>query len=74
MTPHCDNSRLLSPWLRAAAAAEYLGVATETLRNWSRKGVIPFVRRGRTVWYHRDALDRWLEAGAGPAPTVPAGS
>jgi excisionase family DNA binding protein len=68
-----------SPWLRPAEAAEYLGVALGTLRNWTSARYVPFARRGRIVRYHRDSLDRWLGSGACPgrgtianvAPTNP---
>jgi excisionase family DNA binding protein len=45
-------------------AAEYLGIALGTLRNWTSARYIPFSRRGRVVRYHRDALDRWLSKGS----------
>ena len=57
-----DGSR--SPWLTAVEAAEYLGVALGTLRNWTSARYVPFCRRGRTVRYHRERLDAWLMSGA----------
>jgi len=49
-----------SPWLRPHEAAAYLNIALGTIRNWTRVGRIPFVRRGRVVRYHRQRLDEWL--------------
>lgn len=51
-----------SPWLKPAEAAEYLGIALGTLRNWTSARYIPHAKRGRIVRYHRDRLDTWLSA------------
>ena len=53
-----------SPWLTPPEAAEYLGVALGTLRNWTSARYVPHAKRGRVVRYHRDALDDWLSRGA----------
>jgi excisionase family DNA binding protein len=58
MPSKCD-----SPWLTPVEAATYLSVALGTLRNWTSARYVPFVRRGRVVRYHREALDRWLQQG-----------
>jgi excisionase family DNA binding protein len=44
-------------------AAEYLGIAEQTLHNWRATGRvrIPFVRVGRLVKYLRTDLDQFLE-------------
>ncbi len=49
-----------TPWMRPAEAAEYLGIAIGTLRNWTSARFIPFVKRGGVVRYNRAELDRWL--------------
>jgi excisionase family DNA binding protein len=59
-------TRAPSPWLRPEEAADYLGVALGTLRNWTSARYVPFARRGRVVRYHRETLDRWLASGACP--------
>jgi excisionase family DNA binding protein len=61
-----DSEAVESPWFRPEAAAEYLGVALGTLRNWTSARYVPFARRGRVVRYHRDALDRWRAGGSCP--------
>ncbi len=44
-------------------AALYLGVAEKTLAMWRVYGTgPPFVKRGR-VFYYKDDLDEWLQAG-----------
>ncbi len=58
-----------------ADAAEYMGVAPSTLRNWrSRRQGPPYLRVGRRRLYAVADLDRWLEAaredfGRAPAST-----
>lgn len=59
-----------SPWLTPQEAADYLGVALGTLRNWTSARYVPFARRGRVVRYRRDALDRWLRRGSCPGRTT----
>lgn len=49
-----------SPWLKPEEAAEYLGIALGTLRNWTSAKFIPFSKRGGIVRYRRDRLDDWL--------------
>ena len=52
-----------SPWMTPQEAADYLHIALGTLRNWTSARFVPFVKRGRIVRYHRDAIDRWLSKG-----------
>ncbi|QDU98769.1 helix-turn-helix domain-containing protein [Lignipirellula cremea] len=49
-----------SPWLKPDEAAEYLGIALGTLRNWTSAKFVPFSKRGGIVRYHRNQLDQWL--------------
>ena len=55
----------ISPWLTPLEAAQYLKVALGTIHNWTSQRVVPFVRRGGLVRYHREDLDRWLRSGGG---------
>jgi excisionase family DNA binding protein len=61
-----EDGRQDSPWMSPRDAAEYLGVALGTLRNWTSARYVPFSRRGRVVRYHRNHLDRWLSKGSCP--------
>jgi predicted site-specific integrase-resolvase len=55
--------------LTTVAAAEYLGVAPQTLAVWRIRGTGPvFLRVRRIVRYRREDLDRWL-APAGACDT-----
>lgn len=60
MTTAVDSSRhMLDP---AQLAAE-LGVRTETLYRWRRKGYGPrFTRVGSLIRYSRPDIDAWLAA------------
>lgn len=43
-------------------AAEYLGLAPKTLRNWRSAGVgPPGFTVGARVWFHAGDLDEWID-------------
>lgn len=49
--------------MTAAEAAEYLGLAEQTLSNWRYKGVeLPFYKLGGRVKYSKRDLDEWKAA------------
>ena len=48
--------------LRPREAAKALGVSTRTLATWTKQGVIPYVRCGRTLLYPTAELAGWLSA------------
>ena len=58
-----DALRAASPWMTPEVAADYLGIALVTLRNWTSAHFVPFAKKGRVVRYHREAIDRWLARG-----------
>jgi excisionase family DNA binding protein len=45
----------------AEEAAEYLGCTTNTLKVWTSRRRVPFVRVGRLVRFRKKDLDEWLE-------------
>ena len=52
-------------YLRPKEAAQYTGIAEQTLAKWRIKGRPfgegpPFLKVGRAVLYRRNDLDRWL--------------
>jgi len=61
-----DALRQASPWMGPEAAAQYLGIALGTLRNWTSMHFIPHAKKGRVVRYNRVIIDRWLAKGACP--------
>jgi excisionase family DNA binding protein len=48
-------------------AAEYLGCTTDTLKVWTSKRRVPFVRVGRLVRFRKRDLDAWLDKNLVPA-------
>lgn len=52
----------LTEYLQTAAAAEYLGVAQNTLRKWAARGDIPMHRNPANGYrlFKRTDLDRFL--------------
>ena len=59
-----------SPWMSPEEAAEYLGIALGTLRNWTSARFVPFAKRGGVVRYHRPTIDKWLARGGCPGRTT----
>jgi hypothetical protein len=57
--------------LRAAAAAEFLGIRVTILRRQARNGVIQATKEGRRGFFHffifpffyKGELERWLKSG-----------
>ena len=58
----------LSDYLHTAAAAEYLGVAQNTIRKWAARGDIPMHRNPVNGYrlFKRSDLDRLLKKVAKP--------
>jgi len=52
--------------LTADQVAVRLGFHPDQIYYRARKGQIPSVRIGRSVWFVEDQIDRWLEAGGTP--------
>lgn len=63
--PLASEPRIESPYLTAKEASEYLRFASVTaLYSAVKKAGIPHVTRGRTLLFHKERLDRWLETGS----------
>ena len=73
-----DKERTSRRYLREAEAAEFLGIAARTLRDWRRKGRINgkgtkpprAYARGRHIYYAEDELDTWIREGATDAEST----
>ncbi|HQU42547.1 MAG: hypothetical protein B7Z67_11580 [Acidiphilium sp. 21-60-14] len=54
--------------LSVPEAIDYLRLATlpgdarERLRTLTRRQGLPYIKRGKTLWFRRAAVDAWLEA------------
>ena len=61
----------LTDYLHTAAAAEYIGVAQNTLRKWAARGDIPMHRNPANGYrlFKRSDLDKFLKKTAKPVKT-----
>jgi excisionase family DNA binding protein len=62
--PLREGVTMLTPaegWVDKKAAAEHLQISLSTLRNWMRKGLIPYVRIGRSVRFMLSAVDEAMK-------------
>jgi len=60
--------------LRPREAAKALGVSERTLWDWTQRGEVPHVRRGKTILYPVDSLRRWLDEQATAKATAEGGA
>lgn len=57
-----DNS-MNDLWIGINEAARYLGVSTETIRNWIKKTDIPAHKIGKLWKFKQSELDSWVKSG-----------
>lgn len=50
-------------WIGINEAARYLGVSTETIRNWIKKTDIPAHKIGKLWKFKQSELDSWVKSG-----------
>ena len=57
-----DSPSNASEMLTREEAAEYMGIATQTLANWAstNRHDLPFTRVGRSVRYRKSDVDAWI--------------
>lgn len=58
-----ENQQIL---VRAGRAAQLLGCSPETLRWWWRQGLLRRVTIGRSVYYERTELERFVNEHRAP--------
>jgi len=59
-----DVTQGITPrYLRVAQAASYLGLAPKTLYRFAKERRIPSIKQGRTVFFDRNDLDKWMQDG-----------
>lgn len=44
-------------------ASTFLKLAPQTIYGFTSKRTIPFLKRGKKLYFHREALEAWLEEG-----------
>ena len=54
------DAKISKRLLTAAEAAEYLGMAEWTLRQWASMRKIPKVKLGKALRFDVDDLDKWI--------------
>jgi excisionase family DNA binding protein len=54
-------------WVGKKAAAEHFNVSQRTFYSWMKKGVIPYVRLGRSVRFQLSAVDEAINRRVGSA-------
>jgi len=56
-------SNELEKWSNLKEIAGHLGVSKDTIRNWIKKGVIPYRRIGKQYKFRISEVDAWVESG-----------
>ena len=54
-----EKNPLSCPYLNKKQTCDYLGISNNTLDSWIQKG-LPSIKIGKTIRFHKDAIDRWL--------------
>ena len=50
-------------WSSLEEIAEHIGVSKDTIRNWIKKGVIPYRRIGKQYKFKISEVDAWVDSG-----------
>jgi excisionase family DNA binding protein len=60
-------------WVNLEEIAVHTGLSKDTIRNYIKKGVIPFYRIGKQYKFKISEIDLWVESGksAGIDPIKP---
>lgn len=60
------DSKLQEPekqFLTIDEACEYLNLAKQTLYGYTSKHEIPFIKKGKKLYFKKDDLENWLTSG-----------
>lgn len=44
-------------------AAKYLNLAKQTLYGFTSKGVIPYLKKGKKLYFKKSEIDKWINEG-----------
>ncbi|MBR0233004.1 MAG: helix-turn-helix domain-containing protein [Synergistaceae bacterium] len=47
-------------WVSLEEVAEHLGVSQDAIREWIKKGKLPFYKAGRLYRFRLSEVDEWL--------------
>lgn len=70
MRPIENNNDQLPRYMSIKAAADFAGVAVNTMRNWVYRDGLPAARHGKIVRIETTELIKWLEPNITPAKAV----
>ena len=59
----CVMNNYMEDWIGIEAAASYLDVTKDTIRNWIKKTDIPAHRIGKLWKFKASELDEWVRSG-----------
>jgi excisionase family DNA binding protein len=54
-----ETSELLS----IEDASKYLNLAKQTLYGFTSRGIIPYLKKGKKLYFKRSELDKWINEG-----------
>lgn len=54
-----EQNTLSYSYLNKQQTCDYLGISNNTLDSWIQKG-LPSIKIGKTIRFHKDSIDRWL--------------
>ena len=57
------KTNLEENWIGIPVAATYLGVTSDTIRNWIKKTNIPAHKIGKLWRFKKSELDEWIKSG-----------
>ena len=55
-----QNQNKYPEYLTITQAAEYLNLATPTIYGFTSKNEIPFLKKGKKLYFKKNDLDNWL--------------
>ena len=57
------DSNTIDRWIGINELSEYLGVSTDTIRNWIKKTNIPAHKIGKLWKFKLSEVDAWVKSG-----------
>ena len=58
-----DSITMPEKWVNLEDIAEYLSVSHDAIREWIRKGMIPYSRAGKRYKFKISEVDEWVRSG-----------
>ena len=55
--------REIEKWVGLEEIAEHMGLSKDTIRNYIKKGQIPYYRIGKQYKFKISEIDAWIESG-----------